>query len=151
MRWGWGTQILAWGGLWVRRDQDGHPQPQPLKWTALSDLIEGCFLPLPTLFSSLPPPSHSHIVLLTPLDAGDTVWEWFSALKQKGEGLEGRVGGRDWGRGWSWDLDWEPSSAQTPGRRCSKLSKHRFFWVVTRLIRNCIGEWFFTCWAIVCC
>src|SRR5574341_352716 len=37
------------------------------------------------------------------------------------------------------------------GRRCSKLSKHRFFLVVTRLIRNCIGEWFFTCWAIVCC
>ena len=37
------------------------------------------------------------------------------------------------------------------GRRCSKLSKHRFFWVVTRLIRNCIGEWFFTSWAIVCC
>src|SRR5574337_335725 len=33
------------------------------------------------------------------------------------------------------------------GRRCSKLSKHRFFSVVTRLIRNCIGEWFFTCWA----
>ena len=52
-------------------------------------------LPLPTLFSSLPPPSHPHIVLLTPLDAGDTVWEWSSALKQKGEGLEGRVGGQD--------------------------------------------------------
>ena len=29
------------------------------------------------------------------------------------------------------------------GRRCSKLSKHRFLWVVKRLIRNCIGERFF--------
>ena len=37
------------------------------------------------------------------------------------------------------------------GMRCSKPSKYRFLWVVTRLIRNCIGEWFFTCWAIVCC
>ena len=37
------------------------------------------------------------------------------------------------------------------GRRCSKLSKHRFLWVVKRLIRNCIGEGFFTCWANVCC
>ena len=37
------------------------------------------------------------------------------------------------------------------GRRCSKLSKHRFLWAVKRLIRNCIGEGFFTCWANVCC
>ena len=37
------------------------------------------------------------------------------------------------------------------GRRCSKLSKHRFFWVVKRLIRNCIGEGFFTYWANVYC
>ena len=37
------------------------------------------------------------------------------------------------------------------GRRCSKLSKHRFLWVVKRLIRKCIGEGFFTCWANVCC
>ena len=37
------------------------------------------------------------------------------------------------------------------GKRCSKLSKHRFLWVVKRLIRNCIGEGFFTCWANVCC
>ena len=37
------------------------------------------------------------------------------------------------------------------GRRCSKLSKHRFLWVVKRLIRNCIGEGFFTYWANVCC
>ena len=37
------------------------------------------------------------------------------------------------------------------GRRCSKLSKHRLLWVVKRLIRNCIGEGFFTCWANVCC
>ena len=51
-------------------------------------------LPFPALFFSLPLPSHPHIVLLTPLDAGDTVWEWSSALKQK-EGLEGRDGGRD--------------------------------------------------------
>ena len=36
------------------------------------------------------------------------------------------------------------------GRRCSKLSKHRFLWVVKRLIRNCIGEGFFTYWANVC-
>ena len=35
--------------------------------------------------------------------------------------------------------------------RCSKLSKYRFLWVVKRLIRNCIGEGFFTCWANVCC
>lgn len=81
----------------MRRDQHGHPQPQPLKWIALSGWIEGCFwmlLPLPPLFFSLPLPSHPHIVLLTPLDAGDTVWECSSALKQK-EGLEGRDGGRD--------------------------------------------------------
>ena len=37
------------------------------------------------------------------------------------------------------------------GMRCSKLSKYRFLWVVKRLIRNCIGEGFFTCWANVCC
>ena len=37
------------------------------------------------------------------------------------------------------------------GRRCSKLSKYRFLWAVKRLIRNCIGEGFFTCWANVCC
>ena len=37
------------------------------------------------------------------------------------------------------------------GMRCSKLSKHRFLWAVKRLIRNCIGEVFFTCWANVCC
>ena len=37
------------------------------------------------------------------------------------------------------------------GRRCSKLSKYRFLWVVKRLIRNCIGEGFFTYWANVCC
>jgi len=36
------------------------------------------------------------------------------------------------------------------GMRCSKLSKYRFFWAVKRLIRNCIGEGFFTCWANVC-
>ena len=35
--------------------------------------------------------------------------------------------------------------------RCSKLSKYRFLWAVKRLIRNCIGEGFFTCWANVCC
>ena len=29
------------------------------------------------------------------------------------------------------------------GMRCSKLSKHRFLWVVKRLIRNCIGEGIF--------
>ena len=37
------------------------------------------------------------------------------------------------------------------GMRCSKLSKYRFLWAVRRLIRNCIGEGFFTCWANVCC
>ena len=37
------------------------------------------------------------------------------------------------------------------GRRCSKLSKHRFLWAVKRLIRNCIGEGIFTYWANVCC
>ena len=37
------------------------------------------------------------------------------------------------------------------GMRCSKLFKYRFFWAVKRLIRNCIGEGFFTCWANVCC
>ena len=37
------------------------------------------------------------------------------------------------------------------GRRCSKLSKHRFLSVVKWLIRNCIGEGFFTCWANFCC
>ena len=37
------------------------------------------------------------------------------------------------------------------GMRCSKLSKYRFFWAVKRLIRNCIGEGFFTFWANVCC
>ena len=37
------------------------------------------------------------------------------------------------------------------GRRCSKLSEYRFLWAVKRLIRNCIGEGFFTCWANVCC
>ena len=37
------------------------------------------------------------------------------------------------------------------GMRCSKLSKHGFLWAVKRLIRNCIGEGFFTCWANVCC
>ena len=37
------------------------------------------------------------------------------------------------------------------GMRCSKLSKHRFLWAVKRLIRNCIGEVFFTFWANVCC
>ena len=37
------------------------------------------------------------------------------------------------------------------GMRCSKLSKYRFLWAVKRLIRNCIGEGFFTCWANVCC
>ena len=37
------------------------------------------------------------------------------------------------------------------GTRCSKLSKYRFLWAVKRLIRNCIGEGFFTCWANVCC
>ena len=37
------------------------------------------------------------------------------------------------------------------GLRCSKLSKYRFLWAVKRLIRNCIGEGFFTCWANVCC
>ena len=35
--------------------------------------------------------------------------------------------------------------------RCSKLSKYRFLWAVKRLIRNCIGEGFFTCWANICC
>ena len=35
------------------------------------------------------------------------------------------------------------------GMRCSKLSKYRFLWAVKRLIRNCIGEGFFTCWANV--
>ena len=35
--------------------------------------------------------------------------------------------------------------------RCSKLSKHRFLSVVKWLIRNCIGEGFFTCWANFCC
>ena len=37
------------------------------------------------------------------------------------------------------------------GRRCSKLSKHRLLWVVKRLVRNCIGEGFFSCWANVYC
>ena len=37
------------------------------------------------------------------------------------------------------------------GMRSSKLSKYRFLWAVKRLIRNCIGEGFFTCWAKVCC
>ena len=37
------------------------------------------------------------------------------------------------------------------GKRCFKLSKHRFLWAVKRLIRNCVGEGFFTCWANVCC
>ena len=37
------------------------------------------------------------------------------------------------------------------GIRCSKLSKYRFLWAVKRLIRDCIGEGFFTCWANVCC
>ena len=37
------------------------------------------------------------------------------------------------------------------GMRCSKLSKYRFLWAVKRLIRNCISEGFFTCWANVCC
>ena len=37
------------------------------------------------------------------------------------------------------------------GMRCSKLSKYRFLWAVKRLIRNCIGEGFFTYWANVCC
>ena len=37
------------------------------------------------------------------------------------------------------------------GMRCSKLSEYRFLWAVKRLIRNCIGEGFFTCWASVCC
>ena len=37
------------------------------------------------------------------------------------------------------------------GMRCSKLSKYRFLWAVKRLIRNCIVEGFFTCWANVCC
>ena len=37
------------------------------------------------------------------------------------------------------------------GMRYSKLSKYRFLWAVKRLIRNCIGEGFFTCWANVCC
>ena len=34
------------------------------------------------------------------------------------------------------------------GMRCSKLSKYRSLWAVKRLIRNCIGEGFFTCWAM---
>ena len=34
--------------------------------------------------------------------------------------------------------------------RVFKLSKYRFLWAVKRLIRNCIGEGFFTCWANVC-
>ena len=37
------------------------------------------------------------------------------------------------------------------GMRCSKLSKYRFLWAVKRLIRNCISEGFFICWANVCC
>ena len=37
------------------------------------------------------------------------------------------------------------------GMRCSKLSKYRFLWAVKRLIRNCIGEGFFTCWVNVYC
>ena len=37
------------------------------------------------------------------------------------------------------------------GMRCSKLSEYRFLWAVKRLIRNCIGERFFTCWVNVCC
>ena len=37
------------------------------------------------------------------------------------------------------------------GMRCSKLSEYRFLSAVKRLIRNCIGEGFFTCWANVCC
>lgn len=35
------------------------------------------------------PLPHPHIVLLTPLGAGELVWEWSLALKQKGESLEG--------------------------------------------------------------
>ena len=37
------------------------------------------------------------------------------------------------------------------GMRYSKLSKYRFPWAVKRLIRNCIDEGIFTCWANVCC
>ena len=37
------------------------------------------------------------------------------------------------------------------GMRCSKLSKYRFLWAVKRLIRNCIGEEFFTYCTNVCC
>ena len=37
------------------------------------------------------------------------------------------------------------------GMRCSKLPKYRFLRAVKRLIRNCIGEGFFTCWTNVCC
>ena len=37
------------------------------------------------------------------------------------------------------------------GMRCSKLPKYRSLWAVKRLIRNGIGEGFFTCWANVCC
>ena len=37
------------------------------------------------------------------------------------------------------------------GMRCSKLSEYRFLWAVKRLIRNCIGEGFFTSCANVCC
>ena len=37
------------------------------------------------------------------------------------------------------------------GMRCSKLSKYRFLWTVKRLIRNCIGEGFFTSCANICC
>ena len=37
------------------------------------------------------------------------------------------------------------------GMRCSKLSKYRFLWAVKSLIRNCIGEGIFTCWANVYC
>ena len=37
------------------------------------------------------------------------------------------------------------------GMRCYKLSEYRFLWAAIRLIRNCIGEGFFTCSANVCC
>ena len=38
-----------------------------------------------------------------------------------------------------------------PTVRGMRLSKYRFLWEVNRLIRNCIGEGFFTSWANVCC
>ena len=89
MSWGWGTQILAWGGPCEK-----GPARAPSASTSQTHSFEWCFwmlFSLLPLFSSLPPPSHPHIVLLTPLDAGDTVWDWSSALKQKGEGLEART------------------------------------------------------------